>query len=254
MNTIAITEDQLAQVIRHTPLGHGFDGSPDREEIPGMSAGLASTLFRMLAELPRGTEPRSVTEALAEVDAEAARYEAAGYHGTDEYVDVLERLVSAVRAELSQPSDVAELAAQAERDARTMAPPVPGVTRHNGYIMRAVINRNPKVPGYLEAWWVAGEDPVTRHWVTWNAYAGDPAGSRPGRLSYDGGHYFDGPDAQANKRRAMGDLAERAGTMPEMARRIAAEVTRYHPEHGPYTAGQQADRRMASRLRKWAGQ
>jgi hypothetical protein len=51
--TVTITEDQLAQVIRSTPLGHGFDSSPDREEIPGMSAALASRLFRMLAELPR---------------------------------------------------------------------------------------------------------------------------------------------------------------------------------------------------------
>jgi hypothetical protein len=56
---ITVTEAQLAQVIRNTPLGHGLGGSPDQEEIPGISARLAGTLFRMLAELPREPEPRA---------------------------------------------------------------------------------------------------------------------------------------------------------------------------------------------------
>jgi hypothetical protein len=37
-----------------------------------------------------------------------------------------------------------------------------------------------------------------------------------------------------------------------MAPRIANEVTRYHAVTGPYTTGEREDRRMASRLRKWA--
>ena len=62
--TITITQDQLAQVIRNTPLGHGLGGSPDQEETPGMSAGLARTLFRMLAGLPREPEPQPTRDAL----------------------------------------------------------------------------------------------------------------------------------------------------------------------------------------------
>ena len=176
-------------------------------------------------------------------------------------VTLYHELEDALRAELAPlpPEVEAELAAQAERDTRTMAPPVTGVTRHNGYIVRAVICCNPKVPGLLEAWWIAGEDPDNGHWVTWNAYAGDPAGSQAGRLSYDGGHYFDAPSGPSglaradNKRRALADLAVRAGTTPEIARRIAAEVTRSHPEHGPWNLTQKRERRLASALRQWAG-
>jgi hypothetical protein len=64
MNTITITEDQLAQVIRSTPLGHGLGGSPDQEENPGMSARLARTLFGLLAELPREPEARPTRDEL----------------------------------------------------------------------------------------------------------------------------------------------------------------------------------------------
>jgi len=155
-------------------------------------------------------------------------------------------LASTVRAALTPlPAGEADrMAAEADLAARTMAPPMPGVTRHNDYIVRAVIYRNPKVPGLLEAWWVAGEDTVTGHWVTWNAYAGDPAGSQAGRLSYDAGNYFEGTDAAGNKHRAIGDLAVRAGTMPEVARRIADEIAKY-------TYAEPEDKRMASRLRRY---
>jgi hypothetical protein len=53
MNPITITEEQLAQVIRSTPLGHGHSGAPDEPEIPGLAEQLAHVLFGMLAELPR---------------------------------------------------------------------------------------------------------------------------------------------------------------------------------------------------------
>jgi hypothetical protein len=62
--TITITQDQLAQVIRNTPLGHGLGGSPDQEETPGMSAGLARTLFGLLAGLQREPEPQPTRDAL----------------------------------------------------------------------------------------------------------------------------------------------------------------------------------------------
>ena len=135
-------------------------------------------------------------------------------------------LEDAVRAALTPlpAGEAGRMAAEADRAARTMAPPMPGVTRHNDYIVRAVIYRNPKVPGLLEAWWVAGEDVMTGHWVTWNAYAGDPAGSQAGRLSYDAGHYFGSTDAALNRKQALADLAERAGTMADMAERIASTI------------------------------
>lgn len=154
------------------------------------------------------------------------------------------------------PENIAdELAAEAEHDSRTMAPPVPGVTRNAGYTVRAVIHAHDAERGLLANWSVAGENPETGAWVTWNAYMQD--GTRAGKLSYDGGHYFNavsGPSGLAradNRRRALADLAIRAGTMSDVGLRIAHEITRYHDVTGPYTSGEREDRRMASRLRKW---
>jgi hypothetical protein len=154
-------------------------------------------------------------------------------------------LEDAVRAQLAPlPEGEAErMAAEAERDARTMAPPTPGVTSHNGYVVRAVVYNHAHADGYLEAWWIAGEDSEGR-WVTWNAYAGDPAGSQAGRLSYDAGNYFGSPDARANRRAALADLAVRAGTTPGVAQHIALEIAGH-----PYAAPE--DKRMAARLRRY---
>jgi hypothetical protein len=158
----------------------------------------------------------------------------------------LEDAVSARLAPLPE-GETDTIAAEAERAARAMAPPVPGVTRHNDYIIRAVIYNHAHANGYLEAWWIAGEDPCNGHWVTWNAYAGDPAGSRAGRLSYDGGHYFESTSAADNKRMALADLAERAGLLPEVARMAADEMTRKRYGH-TVTA---EDKRAARGIRRY---
>lgn len=164
-------------------------------------------------------------------------------------ITLYHELEDTIRAQLAPlPEGEAErLAELAERTARTVPPPVPGVTRHNGYTFSAVIHMHDRKPGLLAAWLVAGGD-ERGHWVTWNAYDQD------GRLTYGLGHYFDGPDAKDNRSRALADLAVRAGTMSRVGLAIADEITRYHRETGPYTSSEREDRRMASRLRKWCGQ
>lgn len=171
-------------------------------------------------------------------------------------IKLYHELEDAVRAELAPlPEGEAErMAEQAERAARTMAPPVPGVTRNAGYIVRAVIYDHPHANGLLEAWWVAAEHPDGR-WVTWHAYKQD--GSRAGTLSYDAGHYYDNPvHSEQNKRAALADWALRAGLMIPVAQRIADQIladtdsNRY-----PYATpdkNRTENRRMARRLRQWA--
>jgi hypothetical protein len=133
-----------------------------------------------------------------------------------------------------------------------MAPPVPGVTRNAGYVVRAVIHAHDAVPGLLAAWWVACESD-NGAWVTWNAYMRD--GTEAGQLAYDGGHYFTGPghlDHRAlhdgyspdNKQAALTDLAIRAGLMRPVALRVADEID-------AWTYAEPEDRRMASRLRRY---
>lgn len=195
------------------------------------------------------TGTRSVTAILADLDSPPSPY------GTgDEFYRELELAVRAQLAPLPE-GETGQMAAEAEHDSRTMAPPVPGVTRNAGYTVRAVIHAHDAERGLLANWSVAGENPETGAWVTWNAYMQD--GTRAGKLSYDGGHYFNavsGPSGLAradNRRRALADLAIRAGTMSDVGLRIAHEITRYHDVTGPYTSGEREDRRMASRLRKW---
>ena len=162
-------------------------------------------------------------------------------------ITLYHELEDAVRAALTPVRGGTDaLAAQAERNARTMAPPVPGVTRNAGYTVRAVIHAHDAERGLLAAWWVAGEDPERGAWVTWNAYELD--GSRAGRLSYDAGHYFTTMDPEVNKRRALADLAVRAGLMSTIALRIADEITQ-HEERAPDPAPPAA-RRAASYLRR----
>jgi hypothetical protein len=141
------------------------------------------------------TSTMTVTEALAAYDAAA--------YGQGNFL-AGQRLADAVRAKLAQDSDADELAAQAEHAARTMAPPVPGVTMNADFTVRDVIYANPAGGGLLESWWVTGEAGDGR-WVTWLAYAQD--GRCAGRLAYTWGHY-DGLDSHAAAQR---DLAERAG-------------------------------------------
>ena len=135
--------------------------------------------------------------------------------------------------------------AEAEHAAQTTAPPAPDVTVNAGYIVRAVMPGHPAEPGLLASWWVACEDAQRGAWVTWEAYAMD--GERAGFLAYNAGHYFTREghpeDAGANKRKALADLAVRAGTMPQMALRIADEIIG-RPDSSD------EDRRVTRRLRK----
>jgi hypothetical protein len=144
--------------------------------------------------------------------------------------------------------DIAELTALVNG---LLCRPVPNVTRNTGKVVRAVIDGPPRERGSLKGWWVACEDPETGDWCTWACYAQD--GSMTGRLSYDAGHYFTSPDRAENKRRALADLAVRAGLMRGVAVRIADEVVRWQtPPYSLLTNEAREDRRMARRLRKWA--
>jgi hypothetical protein len=102
-------------------------------------------------------------------------------------------------------NETERMAAQADHAARTMAPPVPGITVNAGYTVRDVIYANPAGGGLLESWWVAAEDPERGEWVTWVAYAQD--GSHAGQLAYTWGHY----DGLTSHAAALQDLAIRAG-------------------------------------------
>jgi hypothetical protein len=183
-----------------------------------------------------------VADALAGVD--AAQGNDAGQFGLGPVRELaaLRDLAEAVRAELTRPSDSAAMAAEADRDARTMAPPVPGVTVNAGYTVRAVIHMHDAVPGLLAEWLVACEN-ERGEWAAWHAYMQD--GPQAGRLSYDGGHYFQHPaGTRVNRTDALADLAVRAGTVHAVAERIAATI-----EGNTYAAAE--DKRMAARLRKY---
>jgi hypothetical protein len=131
----------------------------------------------------------------------------------------------------------------AATDPARMAPPAPDVSRNAGYTIRAVLPGHPAMAGLLESWWVAAEDAERSQWVTWEAYRMD--GSQEGRLAYNAGTYFHGPDQSDNKRRALADLAIRAGAMRAMAERIAGEMI-----SGPDVTAE--TRRAARGLRRWA--
>jgi hypothetical protein len=166
----------------------------------------------------------------------------------DEFYLELETAVRAGLAPLPE-GETGRMAAEADRAARTMAPPAPDVTRNVGYTVRAVMPGHPAGSGLLASWWVAAENTADSQWVTWEAYALD--GSRAGFLAYNAGHYFGGPDQAVNKRGALADLGIRAGTMPDTALIIADEVMRYAGNvNSPAVAPE--DKRMARRLRKWA--
>lgn len=193
------------------------------------------------------TQHRDLAAILADLDCPPSPYGTGG-----EFYRELELAVRAQLAPLPE-GEADRLAEAAERDARTMAPPVPGVTANAGYTIRAVLPGHPASDGLLASWYVACEaESISGAWVTWTAYALDHPG-REGYLSYDAGHYYDGPDPADNRDRALSDLAIRAGLMSGVGLRIAEEVTRYHDLTAPFTTGQAEDRRMAARLRKWCG-
>ena len=94
-----------------------------------------------------GTQTRDLTAILADL----ANFTVASSGARA--VVLYHELEDAVRAQLAPlPEGEADaMAAEAERAARTMAPPVPGVTSHNGYTVRAVIYDHAHADGYLEA-------------------------------------------------------------------------------------------------------
>ena len=164
------------------------------------------------------TTAMSVTEALAEVDRASAG-------GMGQNIAALVNLAAAVRA------------------TRTMASPAPDVTQNAGYTVRAVMPGHPAGNGLLESWYVAAEND-NGSWVTWEAHALD--GNQAGRLAYNAGHYFTSTDAALNRRHALADLAVRAGTMADMAERIANTIVNR-------TRATDEEKRTARSLRAWAG-
>jgi hypothetical protein len=127
-----------------------------------------------------------------------------------------------VRVRLAPADDADALAAEADRIARTTAPPVPGVTAnpYTGHVVYAVLGHKPASPGTLESWIVAAADEAGEH-VTWTAYASDDGS---GRLHYDGGHYHspgEGTDSEA-----LTDLANRAGIFSRLTELCSGTATR----------------------------
>jgi hypothetical protein len=135
--------------------------------------------------------------------------------------EALYRLADAVRNALTPVRGGTDaLAAEADRTARTTAPPVPGVTQHTGHTVYAVLGHKPASPGLLESWIVAAADDRGEH-VTWNAYASDDGS---GRLHYDTGHYHypgEGTDSEA-----LVDLANRAGVFTALTGLSSGTATR----------------------------
>lgn len=197
------------------------------------------------------TEP-TISDALARLD--RAWVSIVTKLGNGDSLDAIASLAVAVRDQTRPlpPGKAGRMAREAEHAARTMAPPVPGVTVNpgTGHVVRAAIYLNPRSGGLLESWAVACEHPQDGTWVTWIAYATDRKGHE-GTLVYDAGNYCHAPDPAANRSRALADLAIRAGVMGEVGLRIADEIVRYHKLTAPFTTGEVEDKRMASRLRKW---
>lgn len=115
-----------------------------------------------------------------------------------------------------------------------LARPIPGETVNAGKVVRHVIDGSPASPGLLKSWHVACEstdEPGT--WVTWEACALD--GSQAGRLGYNAGHYFTSTDAASNKRRALRDLARRAGVPVAPVNMDEDEtISQLTDRYGPY--------------------
>jgi hypothetical protein len=120
----------------------------------------------------------TATRPLASILADLADFTVAST-GT-KAITLYHELEDAVRAQLAPlPEGEAErTTAEAEHTARTMAPPVPGVTRNAGYTVQAVYHVHDAERGLLEQWVVACEDAERGTWVTWNAYR------QNGRLTY----------------------------------------------------------------------
>jgi hypothetical protein len=164
----------------------------------------------------------------------------------DAYLGALENLETAVLDQLGTARMAFQLAAEAEEAARTSAPPVPGVTRNNGYTVYSVMGVRTNITRRLSenAWTVAAVSEAGEH-VTWSAWA-----TEDGRLAYGNGRYHSGDEAAAN---ALIDLANRSNvfaSLDELASRPEAlatlEASRDAVEselHDTHTTGRAAIRR-----------
>jgi hypothetical protein len=171
-----------------------------------------------------------LTEALANVDETRTELISVQQEGAEEfsseedtYLGALEILDATVREHLSPARDADELAAEAERAARTAAPPVPGVTQNMGYTVFAVLPGDPGGDGRLESWHVAAQD-ERGETVVWTAYNDDD-----GTLHYEGGSY----SQDTSRDEALAELARRGGVFSAMDRLNASEASQaaYRDSH-----------------------
>jgi hypothetical protein len=136
----------------------------------------------------------------------------------DDYVQqreltALRYLAAAVRAQVAPAPDADELAADAERTARTTAPPVPGITENAGFTVYAVL------PAGFGSWYVAARRDSDGERVTWLAET-CPGGT----LAFSNGHYI--TRGQSSDDEALADLAHRAGVFSALDRLASGMATR----------------------------
>ena len=165
----------------------------------------------------------------------------------DTTVRVTPRIRELIGRMIASGRDSADIRELAELTGVLLARPIVDETVNAGYVVRHVIDGSPASPGLLKTWWVACESTdEPGSWVTWEACALD--GSQAGRLGYNAGHYFQSPTRACrdglNRRRALADLAKRAGALPDIARLAADEMD--SDLHAPHEG-----RRAARFLRKY---
>jgi predicted transcriptional regulator len=131
-------------------------------------------------------------------ESRGAKIQLGDAHGPEVYASVIPDL------EVREPAESGPVA------------PVVGAGIGAGYVVRAVL------PADLAGreWLIAAEDTSRGRWATWHAWARDD-----GSHDYAWGHYFyGGPDPAGNRRRALADLADRAGITPAVQTEPAARI------------------------------
>jgi len=188
--------------------GYDLDASrhSDGQASPGAACQLADAVRRELAARAvhgpvTGNTARELPAILADLDRCPSGTEAR---------ELYHELEDTLRARLTPHPDAAALAAQAERAAKTAAPPVPGITDNGGMTVFAVL------PGDRPAGWYVACERGDGETVTWIAYA-----NGEGTLVYSAGNYFTSRSSRANRRDALIDLAERAGVLRAMSEQAA---------------------------------
>lgn len=154
----------------------------------------------LASTLPPGPSDRS------ELDGIIERVNQAQYGSdfdADEELAALRRLAHVVRAQLKPGPGAAALAAEAERAAQRMAPPVPGVTRNAGCVVYSVLEAGTR------DWYVAAIRESDGARITWRAEA-----ASDGTLVYSGGNYHTRGQGSADE--TLVDLANRAGVFGKL--------------------------------------